>query len=167
MALIRVDPYVAFAFRVEVDGIVEGGFSEVRGLQSELETLDYREGGRNDYVHRLAGPVRYPTNLTLKRGLGSSSLWDWYSDAAAGNIRRANASVLLLDSGGDVVWRWSFTDAYPVRWTGPDLVATSATVAVETLELAHRGLAGSESGFEGALHAVERTINEAGSAFGL
>jgi phage tail-like protein len=34
---------------------------------------------------------------------------------------------------------WNITDAYPVKWTGPDLRATSMEVAIETLELAHRG----------------------------
>jgi phage tail-like protein len=166
VALSRTDPYLAYTFRVEIDGIVEGGFSEVTGLQSELETFDYREGGRNDYVHRLAGPVRYPQNLVLRRGLASSSLWDWYSDAAAGNIRRASAAVLLCDASGETVWRWSFTDAYPVRWTGPDLRAASAAVAVEAVELAHRGLADSESGIEKLLHQVERTVEEIGRELG-
>ena len=178
MALTRTDPYLSFNFRVEVDGIVEGGFSEVSGLQSELETLDYREGGQNAFVHKLAGPVRYPANLTLRRGIASADLWDWFSDAAAGQIRRANTAVLLCDTAGDVVWRWSFTDTYPVRWTGPDLRAAAGAVAVEALELAHRGLAASESGPEGgsrratpaagsALTDVEEASADVGRALGL
>lgn len=148
LSLLRSDPFGAFTFLVEVRGIVEGGFTEVTGLASELETIDYREGGENGFVHRLAGPVRYQSNLTLRRGLASTELWDWYRDAAAGTITRAHVSVLLLDPTLATGWRWSFVDAYPVRWTGPDLRAQSAAVAVEALELAHRGIAAQESGAE-------------------
>jgi phage tail-like protein len=45
-----------------------------------------------------------------------------------------------MNSAGQPQWRWNFRDAYPVRWSGPDLRAASAEVALETLELAHRGM---------------------------
>ena len=74
----RHDPYGAFSFLVEFDGLVAGGFSEASGLQVVVELHDYREGGRNDYIHRLAGPARYPQNLVLKRGLtDNDTLWAW------------------------------------------------------------------------------------------
>jgi phage tail-like protein len=47
---------------------------------------------------------------------------------------------VLLDSRGEERWRWNFVGAYPVRWSGPELRAATGAVAVETLELAHRGL---------------------------
>jgi phage tail-like protein len=143
----RLDPYGAFRFLVEIDGIVGGGFTEVGGLQSELEVLDYREGGRNDHLLRLAGPARFPSNLTLKRGLADSgTLWSWYADAAAGRIARRLVSVVLLDVDRRPAWQWDFVDAYPVRWSGPELRAGDGATAFETLELAHGGLARSASG---------------------
>jgi phage tail-like protein len=45
----------------------------------------------------------------------------------------------MFDHAGETVKTWNITDAYPVKWTGPDLRATSMEVAIETLELAHRG----------------------------
>jgi phage tail-like protein len=142
----RRDPLSAFRFLVEVSGIVTGGFTEVTGLQSELETFDYREGGRNEFVHRLAGPVRYPSNLVLRRGLVTPELWNWYQASAAGRIERAHVSVLMLDAARESAWRWSFIDAYPIRWLGPDLRASSSMVAVEAVELTHRGVDPHESG---------------------
>jgi phage tail-like protein len=137
----RSDPYLAFRFAVEIEGLVVAGFSEVTGLQSELELQEHREGGLNDYVHKLAGPVRYPANLTLRRGLTDvDAIWGWYRDASRGRIRRRNGSIVLLDSRGEERWRWNFVGAYPVRWSGPDLRAETGAVAVETLELAHQGL---------------------------
>src|SRR4051794_34713372 len=126
---------------VEVDGLASAGFHEVSGLQAELEVLDYREGGVNAYAHRLPGPARYPSNLVLRRGVtDDEDLWDWWWEASQGNVERRNLSVLLLGADRDVVRRWSFADAYPVRWIGPELRAGTGAVALEALELAHRGL---------------------------
>jgi phage tail-like protein len=136
-----VDPYLSFAFLVEIDGLAVAGFSEVTGLRAELETQDYREGGVNEYIHRLPGPVRHPTNLTLLRGMtDATDLWNWWSDTAAGRIERRNTSVLLLGADREPVRRWDIVGAYPVRWSGPELRAGTPAVAIEALELAHRGL---------------------------
>jgi len=59
---IRNDPYMAFNFLVEIEGLVVGGFTEVTGLQIETVVETYREGGLNEYEHKLAGPTRYPTS---------------------------------------------------------------------------------------------------------
>ena len=138
----RTDPYLACRFRVEIEGLEVGGFSEVTGLQVETEVETYREGGLNEYEHKLPGPTRYPANLTLKRGfMDADTLWTWHQEIAQGKIKRRNGSIVLLNDAGEDKWRWNFTGAYPVRWAGADLRASSAEVAVETLELAHHGLA--------------------------
>ncbi len=135
----RKDPYLGYRF--EIDGLDVGGFSEVTGLAAELEVREYREGGLNEYLHRLPGPARYPANLVLKHGLADvDSLERWFREAARGTIERKNLSIVLLGSSGEEVRRWSFREAYPVRWSGPELRAGTAEVAIESLELAHRGL---------------------------
>jgi phage tail-like protein len=137
----RTDPYPAFNFFVEVQGLVLGGFSEVTGLQVEIEVEDYREGGLNSHLHRLAGPTRYPSNLVLRRGVTDGALlWEWQQEVIGGKPARRHGSVALLDSVGEQAARWDFIAAYPVRWTGPELRASSADVAMEALELAHDGL---------------------------
>lgn len=134
------DPYTAFNFWVEINGVVAGGFSEVSGLQAETETEDYHEGGVNKYVHRLPKGTKYP-NLVLKRGITDAyELWTWYQSVVAGQFQRQNGSVILCDSTGNEKWRWNFEQAYPVKWTGPEFKGDSNTIAVETLELAHKGL---------------------------
>ena len=138
----RKDPFLGYNFAVEIEGLVAGGFSEVSGLQTEIEVQEYREGGVNEYIHKRAGPAKYPSNLVLKRGITDvRTLWNWYWDVAQGKIERKNVSVLLMDSAGQEKLRWNFEKAYPVKWVGPDLKGTTSEVAVETLELAHHGLA--------------------------
>jgi len=136
----RNDPYVSFRFLVEIQGLIVGGFSEVSGLQAETETEDMREGGVNDYVHKLPKVTKYP-NITLKRGITDSDvLWRWHRDVVKGKIERRTGYVILLDSEGNEKWRWTFEDAYPVKWTGPDFKADNSAVSIEALELVHNGI---------------------------
>jgi phage tail-like protein len=133
------DPFLAFNFLVEIKEVV-GGFTEISGLKIETEVKEYREGGVNKYIHKLAGPTRYPSNLILKHGLTSVDLWDWYQKVMQGSIERKNVSIVILDNACEEKRRWNFENAYPVRWSGPDLRAGTAEVAVETIELVHCGL---------------------------
>ena len=137
---VRADPYQAFNFLIEIEGILAGGFSECSGLQVETETFEYREGGLNDYMHRFAGPTKYPP-LVLKHGLTQiDGLWAWHQDVAQGKIERKNGTIYLLNKQQiPVIW-WDFKEAFPFRWNGPQLQANSGQVAIESVELAHRGL---------------------------
>jgi phage tail-like protein len=138
----RIDPFLSYNFAVEVEGLVAGGFSEVSGIEIQTEVQEYREGGVNEFVHKRAGPTKYPSNLILKKGITDvRTLWIWYWDVMQGIVERKNVSVLLLDTEGAEQLRWNFEQAYPVRWVGPSLRGTASEVAVETLELAHNGLA--------------------------
>ena len=134
------DPYKVFRFVLEIDGTQVAGFSEITGLEVRTEVDDYREGGVNDYVHKIAKETRYP-NLTLKRGItDTTDLWDWHQQIVLGDIKRKTISVILRDSLGREKWRWVFRDAYPVKWNGSDLNASGNTVLVESVELAHHGM---------------------------
>jgi phage tail-like protein len=134
------DPYLGCRFVVEIDSLTVGGFSEVSGLVVEVETEDYQEGGVNDYVHKLPKGIKYP-NLVLKRGItDSDELWKWYEDVVNGKIKHKNGSIILLDSEGNVKRTWTFEDVYPIKWTGPDFKADNSAIAIESLELVHKGL---------------------------
>lgn len=136
----RLDPYLGFNFLVEIEGLIVGGFSEVSGLESSIEVETRREGGLNSFAHQLPGPASY-ANLTLTRGLTDvSTLWNWYHSVTQGIIQRKNGTIMLLDQQDIPVMWWDFRNAYPVRWAGPRLNASSSEVAVEHLELAHEGI---------------------------
>lgn len=137
----RKDPFLSYCFAVEIEGLVAGGFSEVQGLQLEIEVHEHREGGVNGWVHKRAGPAKYPSNLVLKRGITDvRTLWKWQWDVAQGNVERKQIAVLLMDGAGAEKMRWTFQGAYPVKWVGPDLRGGANEVAVESVEFAHRGL---------------------------
>ena len=142
MAVERKDPYLANRFNIalEVDGIQEANFAEVSGLVVETEVEDRHEGGLNLYVHRLPKGSRL-VNIVLRRGLTDSDrLWQWHQQVVAGTVKKRDLSIVLLDAAGEERWRWNVTQAFPVKWTGPELKADASAVAIETLELVHHGI---------------------------
>lgn len=137
---VRVDPYLDFRFHVQIESVVVAGFSEVSGLEIEVGTEEYEEGGRNDYTHELPGRASH-SHVELRKGLTvSRALIDWMRDVATGTVEHKNVFVFLLGTEGLPEWGWQCEGAYPVRYSAPDLQADGNEVAVETLELAHRGL---------------------------
>jgi len=134
------EKFPCLRFLLEIQGLIVGGFSEVSGLSAETEVEIIEEGGVNDYVHRLPKKTKYP-NLVLKRGItDSNALWKWHKDVANAKISRKSGYIILVDSEGNEKWRWSFVEAYPVKWSGPELKADSNTITVESLELVHNGI---------------------------
>jgi phage tail-like protein len=137
----RNDPFGAYNFLVEIDGITRAAFRECSGLDSTQAATDYREGGEPLRMRKLPGLTTY-SNITLQRGITTDSeLWDWRAQAVAGNIQRKNGSIILLDDQGQEQIRWNFVEAWPVKWTGPTFNATGSDVAIESLEIVHEGIA--------------------------
>ncbi|HYH84240.1 MAG TPA: phage tail protein [Pyrinomonadaceae bacterium] len=136
----RQDPFLAFRFEVTLEAMPVAGFSDCTGLQLETEVQDYNEGGLNTHV--LKFPTRTKqTNIVLKRGIVDRAMWDWYWLLTQGLTLLRSGSITVRDpSGGTAVMEWQFSDAFPCKWLGPDLNAMQNSVAVETVELCHRGL---------------------------
>ncbi len=136
----RVDPYRGFNFLVEIDGITQAGFQEVSGLDVSSAPVDYREGADPNHTRKLSGLNTYSA-ITLKRGItDSEELWNWMKTVIDGKPQRKNGSIVLRDDTGVEKIRWNFLEAWPSKWTGPALNASTAAVAVETLEITHEEL---------------------------
>ena len=92
----RIDPYAGFRFVLEIDGIVQGSFSQVSGFGSRVQPIEYREGGDAPTVRKLPGLVSYP-DVTLRWGVTDSrELYDWHMAAVAGHVDRKNGSIVLF-----------------------------------------------------------------------
>jgi phage tail-like protein len=134
----RNDPYHGFRFLVEFDQVQHGGFSRAKGLSRETKIEPRREGGVNDFEHKLATLTTYG-NLILERGLADDYLWSWHEEVVDGRITRRTVTIVIRDEAGQEVWRWLIEAAFPVKWSGTDLDAASSQVLVESVELAHHG----------------------------
>jgi len=136
----RNDPFGAFNFSVEIDGVTTTSFSEVSGLDAEIEPIEYRTGDEDTTVRKIPGLRKY-SNITLKRGFTPDlSLWNWMKQGLAGKVMRANMSITLLDGARQPVLRWNVREAWPCKWEGPDLNAKGNDIAIETLEICHEGI---------------------------
>jgi phage tail-like protein len=130
-------------FKVTIDGYGSlGNWTKCEGLSVEFEIHEYKEGGLNDYVHRLPGRAKYK-NIKLTRPIDGDSpaVADWLASVKPSQSRQT-AQIAVLDAEGETVSEWNLQGVFPARWTGPSLDASSSTVAIEQLELAHNGFMG-------------------------
>jgi phage tail-like protein len=136
----RNDPYAQFNFLVEIDGVTKAGFSEVSGLSTDTNIIEYREGNEVTTVRKLPGLMKYMP-ITCKGGMtGDLSLWTWRKLVIDGKTSRASGSIVLLDEARKPALRWNFTQGWPSKWEGPALNAKTSEAAIFTLEISHEGL---------------------------
>src|SRR5215510_13403650 len=77
-----------------------GAFSEIQGLNVDIEIETYQEGGRNTRPCRFFKHSKYQ-NLVLKHGVTSSTaIWDWHEQVRTGKKKvRKNGMIILYDRG--------------------------------------------------------------------
>lgn len=142
MANARVDPFPRYNFLVEIDGIRRAGFMTCSGLEEETEVREYREGGDNSTVRKLAGLNSYAPIVLEMGSTADMELWDWRQgvkrEGAQGH--RKSIQIIQQNERREEVKRWIVRDAWPSKFTAPEFDATSSENAVETVELQHEGL---------------------------
>ncbi len=134
-------PYRNFRYRVEIDGLDAGGFSEVSGFDATFDVVEYRQGDDTMITpHKLPGLIKYG-NITLKWGASDNMvLYNWLQDIHAGTIEQKTLTITSLTEDGSPAASWRVINAWPVKYTAPDFNATSSEVAMESIEMAHEGL---------------------------
>ena len=138
-------PYRNFRFRLEIDGLDVGGFSEVSGFDATFDVAEYRSGDDPMITpHKLPGLIKYG-NITLKWGASDSTeLVDWLMNIHDGTIEQKTVTMTALDEEGNPAASWRMINAWPVKYTAPDFNATASEIAIETIEIAHEGLTRTE-----------------------
>lgn len=141
----EVYPPVSFYFSLSFQGVTgtaDASFKEVSGLSMEMGIEEIAEGGINGYKHRVPTTVKY-SNLVLKRGFvpKDSSVATWCMDTLTGGLEETietkNIVVKLLDENGNPLKSWSFSNAWPVKWSISDFNSMNNEIAIETLEFAY------------------------------
>jgi phage tail-like protein len=135
------DPYRAYNFKLVIQGVTAGHFTECTSLGVKVEAISYREGGAGEIVRKVPGPVTYG-DVTLRYGLTASrELWDWFTTVVRGSVQRRNVSILILGSDGATeMTRWDLVNAWPSEWRGAPLDAMNKEIAVESLTLVFESL---------------------------
>jgi phage tail-like protein len=135
------DPFVNFNFLIETGGVLAAGFSEVTGMNAEVQAVEYREGrDPNSNTRKLPGLSKYG-NVTLKKGVAiDQDFFRWFKSGVDGDLIRLDISILLLDEQRQEKVRYNLLNAWPVKFVAPDLKAAANEIAIQSLEIAHEGL---------------------------
>ena len=135
------DPLVGFHFGVDVQGGVEGFFTECSGLGSEHEIVEHKvvtpEG--NEVVMKIPGRLKWE-NIVLKRGITSSmDVWEWRKKIEDGQVddNRLDGSIIMYDRKLEPVARWEFKRSWPMKVSGPAVKADNNEIGIEEMTLAH------------------------------
>ena len=109
---LRVGPYRAFPFHLELGGESEAGFQETTGLST------------HDSV-----------TITMERGrILDSTFSSWFEKAANGVVERKSGSIILYDDEKPGAC-WKLVDAVPLAWKGPVFDSMGDTHTVEEVRL--------------------------------
>ena len=133
------DPLLQGNVLLDIDSVgVVANFTSVSGVSSEIEIVD------NPYVNeqgkitiaKLPGKPKTPT-ITLKRGLtGATDIWQWHAAVMQGQPDRRNGSVILMNTMGEEVLRYNFTNAMVSKISLSEGGATASGVQIEEATLA-------------------------------
>jgi phage tail-like protein len=136
------DPLAGFNFLLESGGVLRAGFSEVTGLNSENDVIEYRTGNDDMTNRKIPGMNKYG-NVTLKGGVAAAADQDfiaWRLSVQTGDIDRREISIIVQDEQKTEQVRYNLRNAWPSKWVGPDLKGGASEMAIEQLEIAHEGV---------------------------
>ena len=140
----RQDPLRNFRYRLEIDNIVQAGFSEVAIGDLSTEPIEYREGDEITTVRKLNGLNKYG-NIILKWGITESTeLADWHQmvvdDATPLDDARRPVVIRVQNEAGQETAAFEIFKAWPCKYDPSDLNATGNEAAIDTLELCNEGI---------------------------
>lgn len=134
----------ALRWYLEIDGITEGIFKEVSGLDSETEVIEHRVTGKggNLIVHKVPGALKW-SDITLRRGItDDKKLHEWREKIEKGQVEtnRKNGSVTLYSPDQKPIAKYTFKNGWPSKFKGPALDASKNEIAIEEIVITHEGL---------------------------
>lgn len=140
--------FTTFNFLVEIsvpdvsDELCKATFSECEGLEMNMESKTFHQGGQNNQQVHLAGKVSYG-QLTLKRGMSKDfGLWRWFSEVMKTTQReiRGQGIVVMLDGAQQKQITFKLKDCLPIKLRAPSLNAQSGGIAIEEMQLVYAAL---------------------------
>ena len=144
-------PLGGISFKVEIPGVITGPFESISGLESETEVIEFKDDG--ELVSRKKPGRTTYSNITLKRGYtASDELYVWRKTIIDGDVdnNRRTGSIILIDPAGNEIERFTFFEAWPVRYKNYEIESDGKNVLIEEIEIVvekiERGSAGGTIG---------------------
>jgi phage tail-like protein len=133
---------LANRFVVSMSGKSEydlGSWTKAEGLDVAWDIAEYRMGdGGNDRLY-FPGNTKY-TNVKLIRGVSEEAekVKQWLNKNSW-EMEVFTGSIQLYTTAAKKVTEWTLRDVMPAKWSITSFDAGASQVAMETLELVHRG----------------------------
>ena len=139
-------PLSVYNYKVEI-GSDTIAFSEVSGLNIQVETITYKEsptdGKAGPHVMYMPGQAA-AAKVTLKKGVvrgGSvTTFFAWINSIQVNQVDKKDIFVRLCDEQGNAVISWKVINAFPTQLDAPTFDAKANDVAIETMQLMADGV---------------------------
>jgi phage tail-like protein len=138
MAGTTSDALTAARFSITIDGSEIATFSELTGITTSVDVVDFIESSDKEVVMRKLPGKRNPPTVVLKRGKNNSmELWAWHESVLQGNMAaaRRSCSLVMYNVDGKPVARYHLEDAWPAKIEIGGLKAGASEVLMESVTL--------------------------------
>jgi phage tail-like protein len=132
------DALTAARFEISVDGHSFAVFSELAGISSAVDVVDYISSSANEVILKKLPGKRTPPTVTLKRGMTKNiEMAAWHELVILGDVAaaRKSCSLTMFNTKGDPVARYHLTDAWPAKVEIGALKAGASEVLMETVTM--------------------------------
>lgn len=130
-------PLTKYHFKVDWGG-TRIGFTEVSGLEWEVQPIEYRDGWDPEfYMQKIPGMLKY-SNVTLKRGSFQSDneFYEWINTITLNEIDKRPITISLLNEEHEPLFKWDLIDAWPTKLQVSDFKSDDNGIFINTLEVA-------------------------------
>jgi phage tail-like protein len=132
------DALTAARFSLTIDGVEIAQFSELAGINSEIEPVELMEtNGEKLFLKKLPGKAK-PATVTLKRGVTKDvGIFAWHQSVREGQLAAARKSCTLTmyDTAGTATAKYYLESAWPSKVEISALKAGASEVLYETVTL--------------------------------
>ena len=124
-------------FHIKLDNGIEGFFTDASGFGYEVEVVEKTDTSTDTRTRKRPGTTKYQ-DITLKRTLSpDKKFWAWAKSIRDGTLEyRTNGALVVSDMSGKELSRWTFTNAWPSKWSASDLDVGSDDLMTEEVTLA-------------------------------
>jgi phage tail-like protein len=132
------DALTAARFSITIDGYEIASFSELQGITTSVEVVDFVESSDKEIIIKKLPGRKNPPTLVLKRGKNSGmELWGWHEAVLSGNMAaaRKSCSLVMYNVEGKPVARYHLEHAWPSKIEIGALKAGASEVLMETVTM--------------------------------
>jgi phage tail-like protein len=128
----------ASRFSVTIDGYEIAAFSELQGITTQVDVVDFLESTDKDVLLKKLPGKRQPPTVVLKRGKNNSmELWTWHEAVLMGDMAaaRKSCSLVMYNTDGRPVARYHMENAWPSKIEIGGLRAGASEVLMESVTI--------------------------------